>query len=242
MRVLEKEGNLSMDRFKFAAGHSLGEYSALAATGALTIADAARLLRIRGNAMQRAVPVGKGAMVAVLGADMPTLEKIMDEARSEGICVIANDNSNGQVVLSGEKTALDLVPEIAKSHGVRKSVPLPVSAPFHCPLMQPAAEAMEKAFEAVAFNNPIIPVVANVTATKESSGNAFKSLLVQQVTGQVRWRETMDFMVAEGIETVYELGVGKVLSGLFKRGVEGITTQAVHTPHDIETFLETLKA
>ena len=242
VRVLEKEGNISMGSFQMAAGHSLGEYSALAATGALSVSDAARLLRIRGDAMQRAVPVGKGAMVAVLGADMDTLEKIMDEARSEGICVIANDNSNGQVVLSGEKTALDLVPEIAKNHGVRKCVPLPVSAPFHCPLMQPAAEAMEKAFETASFKDPIIPIVPNVMATLESNGNAFKSLLVQQVTGQVRWRETMDLMVKEGIVTVYELGVGKVLSGLFKRGVEGVATQAVHTPHDIENFLENFTA
>ena len=242
VRVLEREGNIPMGRFHMAAGHSLGEYSALAAVGTLNIGDAASLLRIRGDAMQKAVPAGKGSMVAVLGAPLADLKKIMEEASKAGICVIANDNSEGQVVLSGEKCALDLVPEIAKQYGVRKCITLPVSAPFHCPLMQPAAEAMERALAPVNFKDPLIPVIANVTAQKESDGNAFKTLLVKQVTGQVRWRETMDTMAQEGIETVYELGVGKVLSGLFKRAVEGIQAHAVHTPYDIEAALLTLKA
>lgn len=242
VRVLEKEGGISLDRFTMAAGHSLGEYSALAATGSLTLQDAARLLRIRGNAMQKAVPEGKGAMVAVLGASMEVLGTIVDEASAHGLCVIANDNSKGQVVLSGEKIALERVPEIAKGHGVRKCVMLPVSAPFHCPLMQPAAEAMEKALAEVDLKDPSIPIVANVTAKPESVGADFRGLLVKQVTGQVRWRETMDSMVASGIDTVYELGSGKVLSGLFKRGVEGVVAHSAHTPEDIEAVLTNIKA
>jgi [acyl-carrier-protein] S-malonyltransferase len=241
VRVLEKEGNVSMERFQVAAGHSLGEYSALAAAGSLTLAQAARLLRIRGEAMQQAVPVGKGAMVAVLGASLSDLEKITREASKAGLCVIANDNSEGQVVLSGEKCALDLVPEIAKNYGVRKCIPLTVSAPFHCALMQPAAEAMEKALAPIHFQDPILPIIPNITAQKEIEGDAFKSLLVKQVTGQVRWRETMETMKTEGVDVVFELGVGKVLSGLFKRAIEGVQTHAVHTPHDIEAALLTLK-
>jgi [acyl-carrier-protein] S-malonyltransferase len=241
VRVLEHEGKISMNRFQVAAGHSLGEYSALAAAGSLTLSDAARLLRIRGNAMQQAVPVGKGAMVAVLGASLADLEKIMREASKTGLCVIANDNSEGQVVLSGEKCALDLVPEIAKDYGIRKCIPLSVSAPFHCSLMQPAADAMEKALSSVGFKDPTLPIIPNITAQKETDGTAFKSLLVKQVTGQVRWRETMETMAKEGVEVIYELGVGKVLSGLFKRAIEGVQTHSVHTPQDIETVLDVLK-
>jgi [acyl-carrier-protein] S-malonyltransferase len=238
MRVLEKEGGVDATHFSLAAGHSLGEYSALAATKAITLEDAARLLRIRGNAMQAAVPKGKGAMVAVLGADMETLDKIIKEASAYGLCGIANDNSPGQVVLSGEKGAIDRVPEIAQSHGIRKNVMLPVSAPFHCPLMMPAAEAMQEALSPVEFKDPLIPIIPNVKATIETKGNAFKDLLVQQVTGQVRWRETMTAMEAQGITHVYEIGVGKVLSGLFKRGTENIIATPIHTPHDIEEFLK----
>ena len=237
VRVLEKEGGLQIKDFSMAAGHSLGEYSALAAAGSVSIADCARLLKIRGTSMQKAVPVGKGAMAAVLGADMATVEKIVDEASANGLCVIANDNSSGQVVLSGEKCAFDTLPEIAKSHGVRKCVPLPVSAPFHSPLMQPAAEAMARALAEVDFKDPSVPIVANVTAQKETSGSTLKDLLVKQVTGRVRWRETMEFMAAEGVTEVYELGAGKVLSGLFKRGVEGVQSQSLQTPQDIDAFL-----
>lgn len=240
MSVLETDGGIDITRFRLAAGHSLGEYSALAATKAITLEDAARLLRIRGDAMQKAVPQGKGAMVAVLGADFETLDKIIKEASSYGLCGIANDNSSGQVVLSGEKVALEKVPEIAQQYGVRKCVILPVSAPFHCPLMTPAADAMREALMPVDLKDPVIPVIPNVTATVEMRGVAFKDLLVQQVTGQVRWRETMMTMEKEGIRHVYEIGVGKVLSGLFKRGAENIVATSIHTPHDIEEFLKTI--
>ncbi|MBM3610174.1 MAG: ACP S-malonyltransferase [Alphaproteobacteria bacterium] len=239
MRVLEKEGGIDPTYFSLAAGHSLGEYSALAATKAITLEEATKLLRIRGNAMQSAVPQGKGAMVAVIGADLETLGKIIKDASSYGLCVMANDNSPGQVVLSGEKVAIEKVPEIAQNYGIRKCVILPVSAPFHCPLMAPAADAMKEALAPVAFKDPLIPIIPNVTAEIEKQGEVFKDLLVQQVTGQVRWRETMTTMVQEGITHVYEIGVGKVLSGLFKRGAENIIATSIHTPHDVEEFLKT---
>lgn len=240
VRVLEKEGNLFMGRFQMAAGHSLGEYAALAAAGSITLQDAARLLRIRGDAMQKAVPVGKGVMIAILGASLTDLEKIIQEASKTGICVIANDNSDGQVVLSGEKKAIDCVPEIAKNYSVKKCIPLSVSAPFHCALMAPAADVMEKALASINFKNPNLPIIPNITAQLETRGSMFKSLLVQQVTGRVRWRETMETMKKEGLETVFELGTGKVLSGLFKRAIEGVHVHAVHTPRDIEAMLLTL--
>lgn len=239
MRVLEKEGKVPVTAFQMAAGHSLGEYSALAATRSLSLRDATRLLRLRGEAMQRAVPSGQGAMVAVLGADMVILEKILQEVAPEGLCVIANDNSPGQVVLSGEKPAVEKVPEVAQRYGIRKCVILPVSAPFHCSLMAPAAKAMEEALKNVAFQDPLISIIPNVTAKIEKRGEIFKDLLVQQVTGQVRWRETMLTMVEAGITHAYELGVGKVLSGLFKRGSESVTTSSLHTPQEIEEFLTT---
>ncbi len=242
VRILEKEGNISMGRFQMAAGHSLGEYAALAAAGSITLQEAARLLRIRGDAMQKAVPVGKGGMVAILGGTFTDLEAIIQEASKGGICVIANDNSDGQVVLSGEKVAIDRVPEIAKNYSVKKCIPLSVSAPFHCVLMNPAADAMEEALAPIHFKDPILPIIPNVTAALETQGSAFKSLLVQQVTGQVRWRETMDTMRKEGLKTVFELGSGKVLSGLFKRAIEGVETHAVQTPQDIEAILLTLNA
>ena len=239
MHVLEKEGGLDPTHFSLAAGHSLGEYSAFAATKAITLEEATKLLRIRGNAMQNAVPQGKGAMVAVLGADLEALDKIIKESSNYGLCVMANDNSPGQVVLSGEKTAIEKVPEIAQTYGVRKCVILPVSAPFHCSLMAPAADAMREALASVDFKDPLVPIIPNVTAEVEKRGNIFKDLLVQQVTGQVRWRETMTTMVQEGVTHVYEIGVGKVLSGLFKRGAENIIATSIHTPHDIEEFLKT---
>ena len=240
LRVLEKDGGFSVDQAAFAAGHSLGEYSALAAAGVFSLGDAAQLLKVRGTSMQKAVPVGKGAMVAVIGASEEALSAIVEEASGQGLCVVANDNSKGQVVLSGEKVALDLVPEIAKKHGVKRALPLPVSAPFHCPLMQPAAEVMARALAEVEMSDARIPVVTNVTAQPEQSADAFRELLVKQVTGRVRWRETMDFMAQEGVTHVYELGTGKVLSGLFKRGVSGVEARSIQTPQDIEDFLKEL--
>ncbi|MBU2581417.1 MAG: ACP S-malonyltransferase [Alphaproteobacteria bacterium] len=238
MRVLEAEhGFVLADKVKYVAGHSLGEYSALAAAGALSITDTAKLLRLRGQAMQAAVPVGKGAMVALLGASLEVAEKIAAEAAQGDICQVANDNDPAQVVLSGDKSALDRVPEIAKTHGVRRAVALPVSAPFHCALMQPAADAMAEALSKVAFKAPAVPVIANVLAAPISDPAEIAKRLVEQVTGTVRWRESVLAMTAGGITDVYEIGAGKVLAGLVKRTAKDLNAASLGAPQDIAAHL-----
>ena len=241
LRVLESEAGLDVARdAAFAAGHSLGEYSALAATGALTIADTARLLRLRGEAMQKAVPVGIGAMAALLGLDYETGVSVAQEASEAGgegeICEIANDNGGGQVVASGTKKAVDQAIEIAKGRGARRAMLLSVSAPFHCALMQPAARAMEAALAKVQIAPPKIPVIANVTARPVISPDEIRDVLVAQVTGTVRWRESVAFMAAGGADRFLELGAGKVLTGLLKRIADGVSGIAIGTPADIASY------
>ncbi len=241
LRVLESEVDLNVARdAAYAAGHSLGEYSALAATGALSLSDTARLLRLRGEAMQKAVPVGAGAMAALLGLDYETGVSVAREASAASgdneICEIANDNGGGQVVASGTKKAVDQAIEIAKGKGARRAMLLSVSAPFHCALMRPAAEAMEAALAKVDVATPKIPVVANVTARPISEPAAIRRALVAQVTGTVRWRESVAFMAGAGVDQFVELGSGKVLTGLLKRIAEGTTGTAVGTPADIAAY------
>ena len=243
VRVLESERGITVkDHAKFVAGHSLGEYSALAAAGTFSIADAARLLRTRGLAMQAAVPVGEGAMAALLGVGLDVAEKVAAEAARDGeVCQIANDNEPTQVVLSGSKAAVDRVQEIGKAHGVRRAVPLPVSAPFHCALMQPAADAMAEALANATVNAPVVPVVANVTASPLSDPEDIKARLVEQVTGTVRWRECVLAMAAAGVTNLYELGCGKVLSGLARRIDKSLSGDPVGTPEDLDKIAAALK-
>jgi [acyl-carrier-protein] S-malonyltransferase len=237
MRVLEQEAGIDPARdAAFVAGHSLGEYSALAAARAFSIADAARLLRIRGKAMQKAVPVGAGAMAALIGVEMDDVKPIAAEAGSAGICTAANDNGGGQVVLSGEKAAVERAVEIAKARGVKRAMMLPVSAPFHCSMMQPAADAMAEALSAVTINAPVVPLVANVLAQPISAPGTIKDSLVRQVTGTVRWRESVQFMAQAGVTSFYEIGAGKVLTGLIKRIADTATTAAIGTPDDVTKF------
>ncbi|MEJ2227807.1 MAG: ACP S-malonyltransferase [Alphaproteobacteria bacterium] len=236
LRVLEAERGWNVKAARFAAGHSLGEYSALAAVGTLSIADAARLLRIRGKAMQEAVPVGEGAMAALIGADMENAEKIASAAAEATglVCQVANDNAPGQVVISGAKAAIDHAAGIAKDYGVRRALPLPVSAPFHCAMMQPAADRMAEALADVSMQDPAVPVVANVTAQSVTSAAEARRLLVEQVTGRVRWRESVQFMANEGVRHIYEIGAGKVLTGMVKRIDERLTGSAIGAAADIE--------
>jgi [acyl-carrier-protein] S-malonyltransferase len=237
MRVLEQEAGVNLERdAAFVAGHSLGEYSALAATGALSIADAARLLRVRGLAMQKAVPVGVGAMAALIGLELGEVKSIAAEAASVGVCTAANDNGGGQVVLSGEKPAVERAVEVAKLRGAKRAMLLPVSAPFHCTLMQPAAEAMAEALAAVSVKAPVVPLVANVLAEPIREPAAIVRSLIEQVTGTVRWRESVLFMERAGVTTFYEIGAGKVLTGLIKRIVETATVSSIGTPEDIIRF------
>jgi [acyl-carrier-protein] S-malonyltransferase len=243
MRVLEKERGFVMPgNVTFVAGHSLGEYSALAAAGAFSLADAARLLKLRGQAMQKAVPVGVGAMVALLGAGVEVAEKVAAEAAQGDVCQVANDNEPTQVVLSGHKSAIDRVAEIGKKYGVRRAVPLPVSAPFHCALMQPAAEAMAEALAAVTVRAPSVPVVANVLAQPITDPDEIRKRLVEQVTGTVRWRECVATMTANGITDFYEIGVGKVLAGLVKRTAASANTASLGTPADIDAAYQALSS
>ncbi len=243
MRVLEREHGFKLqDKVKFVAGHSLGEYSALAAAGAFSLSDTARLLKLRGQAMQAAVPVGKGAMTALLGVGLDVARKVAEEAAQGDVCQVANDNEPTQVVLSGDKVALDRVPEIGKAHGVRRAVPLPVSAPFHCALMQPAADAMREALSKVTVNAPVVPVVANVLATPITDPDEIRRRLVDQVVGTVRWRECVTYMTANGISDVYEIGAGKVLAGLAKRIDPALNAMSVGTPADIEPALARLNS
>jgi [acyl-carrier-protein] S-malonyltransferase len=237
MRVLEHEAGLDLKRdAAFVAGHSLGEYSALAAAGALTISDTARLLRTRGRAMQAAVPVGAGAMAALLGLEFDAAAAVAKEAAQGQVCQAANDNGGGQVVVSGDKAAVERAVEIAKGKGARRAMLLPVSAPFHCALMQPAADVMAEALAKVSVKSPVVPVVANVLARPISDPAEIVSALVAQVTGTVRWRECVAFMAGAGVDRFYEVGVGKVLSGLVKRIAEGASGTAIGTPEDVAAF------
>lgn len=244
VRVLEAEHGITVkDNAKFVAGHSLGEYSALAAAGTFSIADAARLLRTRGLAMQSAVPVGEGAMVALLGVGLDVAKTVAEAAvRSGEVCQIANDNEPTQVVLSGSKSAIDRIQEIGKDFGVRRAVPLPVSAPFHCALMQPAADAMQAALENVIVNPPVVSVIANVTAGPLTDPSDIKASLVRQVTGTVRWRECVLAMSGAGVTHLFELGSGKVLSGLARRIDTNLSATAVGTPGDLESAAAILKS
>jgi [acyl-carrier-protein] S-malonyltransferase len=237
IRVLETEAGLDLERHaKFVAGHSLGEYSALAAAGAFSVADSARLLRIRGRAMQKAVPVGTGAMAALLGLDFAAAAAVAQEAAQGQVCQAANDNGGGQVVVSGEKAAVERAVEIARSRGARRAMLLPVSAPFHCALMQPAADVMAEALSRVEVRPPSVPVVANVLARPIGDPKEIVRALVAQVTGTVRWRESVEFMAREGVAQFFEVGAGKVLTGLVRRIAEGATGQAVGTPEDVAAF------
>ncbi len=242
VNVLKHEFDVDMSAAKFLAGHSLGEYSALCAAGVVSLADTARLLRIRGNAMQSAVPVGVGAMAALLGASLEDAAAAVAAGEAHGICQIANDNAVGQIVLSGEKTAVEAAAAYARDNGVKKAVILPVSAPFHCALMQPAADAMKEALGDVSFNVPTVPIVNNVTAGPVTDPAQLKTDLVTQVTGQVRWRESVTWMHEDqGITHMPELGSGKVLTVMLKRIVKGINGAAVNTPENIQALAEDLK-
>jgi [acyl-carrier-protein] S-malonyltransferase len=237
MRVLETEAGVDLKRdAKFVAGHSVGEYSALAAAGSLTIADAVRLVRIRGRAMQRAVPVGMGAMAALLGVDFEQAAAIAAEAAQGELVQAANDNGGGQVVVSGHKAAVERAVEVAKAKGVRRAMLLPVSAPFHSALMQPAAEVMAEALGKVAIKPPTVPLVANVTAQPVTDPEQIRRGLIEQVTGTVRWRESVAFMAAAGVDVFYEVGSGKVLSGLVKRIADGATGVSIGTPDDVAAY------
>lgn len=242
MRVLEQDGKLVWGKdIALVAGHSLGEYSALAAAGALTVADTARLLKIRGRAMQRAVPVGQGAMAALLGAEIGQAEEISAEAtKGHEVCVVANDNAPGQVVISGHKAAIERAAEISKTKGVKRAMMLPVSAPFHSPLMEQAAREMEDALASANMRPPRVPVISNVSVKAESDPATIKRLLVQQVTGRVRWRETIESLRGHGITSVVEIGTGKVLTTMAKRIDKDLALFSVDTPQDIEAFLKTL--
>jgi [acyl-carrier-protein] S-malonyltransferase len=235
--VLEQEAGLDIARdVAFVAGHSLGEYSALAAARAISVADAARLLRIRGRAMQKAVPVGVGAMAALIGIELDEARVIAAEASSAGVCAAANDNGGGQVVLSGAKAAVERAVELAKARGVKRAMMLPVSAPFHCPLMQPAAEVMADALAKVAVHTPLVPVVANVPARPIKEPAEIVQNLVAQITATVRWRESVLFMAQSGVASYFEIGAGRVLSGLIKRVAESATATSVGSPEDVAKF------
>jgi len=240
--ILKQEGGLDLRRHaRLVAGHSLGEYSALCTAGAFTLADAARLLKTRGRAMQSAVPVGEGAMTALIGADIETAEAVAREAAAGGgVCVVANDNAPGQVVISGSKDALDRAADIAKAKGVKRAIPLAVSAPFHCPLMQPAADVMRDALAKVIIRPPAVPVLANFSATETAEPDMIRRLLVDQVTGRVRWRESMLALRSLGAETTVEAGGNKVLTGMVKRIDKERQTITLDAPAEIEAFAKVL--
>jgi [acyl-carrier-protein] S-malonyltransferase len=242
MRVLEARGVTLGRHVKFVAGHSLGEYSALAAAGTFSIADAARLLKLRGQAMQKAVPVGVGAMAALLGVGLDVARKIAADAAQGDVCDVANDNDATQVVLSGHKTAIDRVAEAGKAHGLRRAMPLPVSAPFHCRLMQPAADAMAEALGKITMKAPAVPVIANVLAAPISDPAEIRKRLVEQVTGTVRWRECVLAMSGAGVTNLYEIGSGKVLTGLAGRIDKALKGTAVNGPADIDAAVAALTA
>lgn len=238
VRVLQKEGKIDISKdAQFVAGHSLGEYSALAAAGTFALSDTARLLKTRGQAMQAAVPVGVGAMAAILGLELEDAQAVAEEAAQGEICTAANDNASGQVVLSGNKDAVERAIEIASGRGARRSVLLPVSAPFHCTLMAPAADVMAEVLMDVKLVAPVVPLIANVTASPEDDINEIRRLLVEQVTGMVRWRESVLYMKDNGVDTLVEIGAGKVLTGLARRIDRELTGITVGTPEGIEAFL-----
>ena len=239
--VLREEGGLDLGKScSFVAGHSLGEYSALAAAGALELADAARLLKVRGRAMQDAVPVGKGAMAALIGLNFDDVESIASDAADGEVCMPANDNAPGQIVISGDKAAVNRALELAAERGCRRNVVLPVSAPFHCSLMKPAAEVMETALADVPLSPPVVPLVANVTAESVNDPSLVRQLLVKQVTGMVRWRESVLYMKEQKVTELVELGAGKVLSGLARRIDRDLSARSVQSPDDIEAVLKYL--
>jgi [acyl-carrier-protein] S-malonyltransferase len=241
LRVLEAEKGFRLaDKVKYVAGHSLGEYSALAAAGALSVSDAARLLKLRGKAMQAAVPVGQGAMAALLGVGKDVAERLAAEAAQGEICQVANDNEPTQAVISGSKGAIDRAAALAKAHGVRRFMPLNVSAPFHCALMQPAADAMAAALADVTVKTPSVPLVANVLAAPITNPAEIKARLVEQVTGTVRWRECVMAMASAGVTEIYEIGSGKVLAGLAKRISPALNATSIGTPQDIDAALPAL--
>lgn len=233
MRALEAEG-VGIDTGAFVAGHSLGEYSALTAAGALSVADAARLLRARGTAMQDAVPVGVGAMAAILGLGLEDVRKVAEAAAQGDVCAAANDNDPGQVVVSGHKAAVERAVDLAKEAGAKRAVLLPVSAPFHCALMAPAADAMADVLGSVTINAPLVPVVANVRAEAVSDPETIRALLVEQITGAVRWRESISWMVAQGVDDFWEIGAGKALIGMVRRIEKSAATRAVGSTADVQ--------
>lgn len=240
LRVMESQGLQLQEKVSFVAGHSLGEYSALCAAGTFSLADTARLLRIRGNAMQQAVPVGKGAMAAIIGLAHEDVVAICDEAASAGSVQIANDNGGGQLVISGSKEAVELAAKLASEKGAKRAIMLPVSAPFHSILMAPAAEAMQEALAGVSKHNPVVPLIANVRAAPVTDAEEISALLVEQVTGQVRWRETIEWFSANEVHTLYEIGSGKVLSGLARRITKEVTSTPVGTVEEIDAALKAL--
>lgn len=241
MRVMEREGGFDLIRSaRYVAGHSLGEYSALAAAGSIGLSDTARLLKLRGQAMQRAVPLGQGAMAALLGLSLEDAAAVAEAAAQGEVCRAANDNAEGQVVVSGSSAAIDRAVEIAKERGAKKAMRLQVSAPFHCPLMQPAADEMAEALGNVAISAPKVPLIANVTASAVDDPERIRALLVQQVTSMVRWRESVLYMRDNGIEELAEIGSGKVLATMTRRIDRSVSARAVNTPDDVEAFLGTL--
>ena len=241
MRALKDEFGVDVTDAKYVAGHSLGEYTALCAAGSLSLADTARLLRIRGDAMQAAVPVGAGAMAALLGASVEDAEAAAKAGQAKGICQIANDNATGQIVLSGEKDAVQAACDAATEMGVKKAMMLNVSAPFHCDMMAPAAEAMRDALADATFNAPAVPVINNVQALPVSDADQLRNDLVAQVTGRVRWRESVEWMHANDIETLAEPGCGKVLTVMLRRIVKGMNGKTINTPEGLEAFASELK-
>ena len=240
IKALESEG-IEFGQASYIAGHSLGEYSALCAAGSLSLMDTAKLLRIRGKAMQDAVPFGVGAMAAILGLDFETVSQLTNSIANDQVCQAANDNDPGQVVISGHKNAVEETIELAKDAGAKRAILLPVSAPFHCSLMQPAADNMAKALSEIILKDPIVPLVANVKANKEVNGETIKDLLVEQVTGSVRWRESIEFMSSEGVSEVYEIGAGKALSGMVRRIDREINVNQVFDTSSVRAAVLKLK-
>ncbi|MDF1716433.1 MAG: ACP S-malonyltransferase [Antarcticimicrobium sp.] len=239
MRALEAEG-VGIDAAIFVAGHSLGEYSALCAAGSISLSDTARLLRTRGRAMQSAVPVGEGAMAAVLGLDLDAVRAVAEEAAQGEVCQAANDNDPTQVVVSGAKAAVERAAEIAKAKGAKRAIMLPVSAPFHCALMRPAAEVMAEALAGVEIKAPAVPLIANVRAEAVSDPDMIRALLVEQVTGAVRWRESVQYMAAQGVTETWEIGAGKALSGMIRKIDRAIAGRAVGAPDDVTAAVEAM--
>ncbi|MQY41679.1 ACP S-malonyltransferase [Epibacterium sp. SM1969] len=237
LRALEAEG-ITIDKASFVAGHSLGEYSALAAAGAISVADTARLLRTRGQAMQSAVPVGEGAMAAILGLDLEAVRAVAEEAAQGEVCQAANDNDPTQIVVSGHKAAVERAAEIAKEKGAKRAVMLPVSAPFHCALMQPAADVMAEALSAVEIKTPAVPLIANVRADVVTDPAEIRALLVEQVTGSVRWRESVQAMAAKGVTEFWEIGAGKALSGMIRKIDRSLASKQVGTPEGAKAVAE----